>query len=284
MKTELEDEAGRSIDYITDFETGEQVPFNIKVPKGETTLGVQSRKTVNEEFYPFATSRDKVITKKTEVLESNYSMGEAAKNTMIKNIEYVKQRFPGSVEFGSSTFAKLGIPHATDDIDLITTRKAFDEIEKLGYKQTKGTQARYGKTYDLEGKTKIDVNVIEEGKDGMATGELASELYRLYYPDEFYSEMSRLVLKKADDIRPIEEWMKIPNISEFKMHVTPEELLAKVQENPGIKTLVDAFEAGAGSPVKAKHLNRTDYILENAQDIETVKKSTRSLDKKRCRK
>lgn len=262
MKTELSD--GKN--YITDFETGEQVPFNINIPKAETKLGVQPRTTVNEKFYPFTTSGDKVITTKTEALESNYSMGEAAKNTMIKNIEYVKQRFPGSVEFGSSTFAKLGIPHATDDIDLITTRKAFNEIEKLGYKQTSGTQARYGKTYDLEGKTKIDVNVIEEGKDGMATGELASELYRLYYPDEFYSEMSRLVIKSA-------KTNKTPNVSEVKIHVSPEELLAKVQENPAIKTLVDAFEAGASSPLKAKHLNRTDYILETAQDTETVKKA-----------
>jgi hypothetical protein len=257
MKTELE--GGQ--DYVIDFETGEKIPFGIKVPKGKKTLS-----TVKGAPTFYSNAKNRVITTDTEILDNDYSMSPEAMNTIIKNINYVKERFPGSVEFGSSVFAKIGLPHATDDIDLITTRRAFDEIEKLGYKEASGTRARYGKSYDLEGKTKIDVNVIEEGKDGMATGELASELYRVYYPDEFYSQMSELALKE------IKTGVK-PNISELKINVTPEELLAKVQENPAIKTLVDAFEAGSSSALKAKHLNRTDYILENAQDIETVKKA-----------
>lgn len=237
-------------EFIIDFATGQKVPVKIKTHFGnEKPLIEFSINPKNKQLEKRHT--DEIYIESPEINQEYIE-------TLNKNMEYVAQQFPNSKPYGSSvTVSKVGLPHATDDIDIIMTSADY---EKIRDRFPVSHHIRYGSAHIINPNYgdagKIDVNVILQGPDGKAEGELARELYRQFFPEEFYAENQRLL--KAG----------LPP-SDFKVSKTPEELMQSF--DPEVKSIIDAYEAGADGGIKSKHINRIDALI-NYGDVEKVKK------------
>lgn len=167
-------------------------------------------------------------------------MSDRSIRALNESDEYVQSLIPGMKPFGSTELVKNKfLPyHVTHDLDYIATDEALPFIEKFNI--SPGTQAKYGKTIDLNGEP-IDINIINTGRDGLAEGDLAEELFRQIEPKTYSKELEKT-------INDVNYNIKIP--------YTPKQLLEKY--NPLTKSLVDAFESS-----KTKHMSRFPLILEN---------------------
>ena len=167
-------------------------------------------------------------------------MSDKSIQVLNENNEYIQSLIPGMKPFGSTELVKNKfLPHhVTHDLDYITTDEALPFIEN--FKISSGQQAKYGKTIELNGEP-IDINIINTGKDGLAEGGLAEEIFRQIDPKTYSKELEKTINNNSYGI-------KIP--------YTPKQLLEKY--NPLTKSLVDAFESS-----KDKHMSRFSLIAEN---------------------
>lgn len=183
-----------------------------------------------------------------------------------KNIDYVTQQaIPGSKVFGSSANVRAGnLYHDASDIDVITTRaraKKHPEYKNWQGKRsdTNGNTITY--KYDHPTAGDLDINVIDETKDGFAVGDLAHELYAQLYPDRYRELMMEAARKTATG-------EGAPVTTNIPLDVSAEELLSKY--DPVNKSIVDAFASS-----KDKHMGRALYLL-NYGKTEDVQKGFNS--------
>lgn len=252
MKSEL----GDGTNELIDFETGEKIPVQISTPGLKEEISLVDGKPV----------------KTTLANDSDYSFDPAYAKTQNKNIDFVKKTIPGSKPYGSSVLHNIGVAHASNDIDVAITASDWNKV-KDNLTISSDKQAKYGPTVNLGdqygAQGNIDVNIIgENSTTGLAEGNFAKELYRQFFPDEFYKETQSLI---ESDLGK-----KNPKMGDVKINKTAKELMDAY--DPEIKSVLDAYEitpdARFGfSGAKTKHINRIDYILENATDYEKVAKA-----------
>ena len=258
MKTKLDGD-----NTIIDFRTGAKIPINIKAPN---TVGKISKV-------------DNKITTSTESID-NYSFDPLYASTQESNIKFVQEKLPGSKPFGSSVFHRIGVAHASNDIDVTMTAADWAKSEKNV--NVTGGRAKYGPVVNLGDEFgeagKIDVNIIEEDlTTGLAKGGYAKELFKQLFPEEFYKAQQVVLQRK----------LKNPNISgddlEITITKTPQELMDHY--DPEVKSIFDAYEANNVSrekgwmPTKDKQINRIDYILETGTDFKKIKQAQESFIK-----
>lgn len=162
------------------------------------------------------------------------------------NINYVKNLFPeGSINtFGSTGLVtKLGLPHATGDVDTYILKSALDDYEKIhgtlpwkvdGLTKTlKLEGGKYGEMGD------IDLNIIPTKADGTLdfTSTRALNLFRQLHPDEF---QQAYMMAKGD----------------LKKMYHPMQAQDLLNEISVTNTIMDAFESG-----KDKHMSRALWLL-----------------------
>ena len=184
------------------------------------------------------------------------------------NIDYVQNTlFPGSgvKVFGSSAgVTEAGFPHATHDIDFYITQNEIDKLLQKGVlsesdRINPGTYTYRHNPVQFGEQGNIDLNVLEQTPDGMATGIRAEELYRQYFPDEYFQALrdfkSRQSNRDADQA--------------FHINKTPEELLEAM--DPSSKTIMDSFDIDFTAPQKSKHALRSWAHLIYSDPIQVSK-------------
>ena len=172
------------------------------------------------------------------------------------NIDYVQNTlFPGSgvKVFGSSAgVTDAGFPHATHDIDFYITQQSLDNLISKGMLSERdhinpGTYTYRLKPEQFGEQGNIDLNVLEQTPEGMATGIRAEELYRQYFPDEYF-----LALRQHQAAINNGE---IPSGTPLAIGRTPQELLDAI--TPSSKTIMDSFDIDISDPAKSKHTLRS---------------------------
>ena len=172
------------------------------------------------------------------------------------NIDYVQNTlFPGSgvKVFGSAAgVTDAGFPHATHDIDFYITQKSLDDLISKGMLSEKDRINPGTYTYKLKPKQfgkqgNIDLNVLEQTPEGMATGLRAEELYRQYFPDEYFLALRRHQAAINNG--------EISSNTPLPIGRTPQELLDAM--TPSSKTIMDSFDIDISNPAKSKHTLRS---------------------------
>lgn len=182
------------------------------------------------------------------------------------NIDYVQNTlFPGSgiKVYGSSAgVTGAGFPHATHDVDFYITQKELDKLIKKGVlsegdKVNPGTY-RY-KLKQFGDKGDIDLNVLEQTPDGMATGIRAEELYKQYFPDEYFQALREFKARSENG----------DTSASIQISKTPEELLEAI--DPSSKTIADSFDIDFTKQGKGKHKLRSWEHLVYSDPAEVAK-------------
>ena len=176
-------------------------------------------------------------------------------NTLRSNIDYVQNTlFPGSgiKVFGSSAgVTEAGFPHATHDIDFYITQNQINKLLQSGMlkesdKINSGTYTYRLNPAQFGEQGNIDLNVLEQTPEGMATGIRAEELFRQYFPDDYFKALREFKARQAN---------RDPTASSIVINKTPEELLEAM--NPSSKTIMDSFDIDFTDPAKSKHALRS---------------------------
>lgn len=252
MKSEL----GDGTNHLIDFETGNKVPIEITTPGVREEISIVNGKPVKRQLEN----------------DGDYGFNPAYAETQNKNIEFVKKTLPGSKPYGSSVLHNIGVAHASNDIDVAMTASDWNKV-KNNVTVSTDKQAKYGPTINLGdqfgAQGNIDVNIIGENPTtGLAEGNFAKELYRQFFPDEFYKESQSLIEGNLGK--------NTSELGDIKINKTAKELMDAY--DPEVKSILDAYEITPEtrtgfSPSKVKHINRIDYILENATDYDKVAKA-----------
>lgn len=252
MKSEL----GDGTTHLIDFETGNKVPIEITTPGIKEEISIVNGKPVKRQLEN----------------DGDYGFNPAYAETQNKNIEFVKKTLPGSKPYGSSVLHNIGVAHASNDIDVAMTASDWNKV-KNNVTVSTDKQAKYGPTINLGdqfgAQGNIDVNIIGENPTtGLAEGNFAKELYRQFFPDEFYKESQSLIEGNLGK--------NTSELGDIKINKTAKELMDAY--DPEVKSILDAYEITPEtrtgfSPSKVKHINRIDYILENATDYDKVAKA-----------
>lgn len=186
--------------------------------------------------------------------DGTVSMPEEYQRILKNNIDYVQNTlFPGSgvKVFGSSAgVTEAGFPHATHDIDFYITQNEINKLLEKGIlsesdRINPGTYTYRHNPSQFGEQGNIDLNVIEQTPEGMATGIRAEELYRQYFPDEYFQALRDFKARQSNN-----------DVDQaFHINKTPEELLEAM--NPSSKTIMDAFDIDYTAPAKDKHALRS---------------------------
>lgn len=188
--------------------------------------------------------------------DGTVNIPEEYTRTLRSNIDYVQNTlFPGSgvKVFGSSAgVTDAGFPHATHDIDFYITQQSLDDLISKGMLSERdrinpGTYTYRLKPDQFGEQGNIDLNVLEQTPEGMATGLRAEELYRQYFPDEYF-----LALRQHQAAMNNGE---IPSGTPLAIRRTPQELLDAM--TPSSKTIMDSFDIDISNPAKSKHTLRS---------------------------
>lgn len=188
--------------------------------------------------------------------DGTVTIPEEYTRTLRNNIDYVQNTlFPGSgvKVFGSSAgVTDAGFPHATHDIDFYITQQSLDDLISKGMlsesdKINPGTYTYRLKPQQFGEQGNIDLNVLEQTPEGMATGLRAEELYRQYFPDEYF-----LALRQHQAALNNGE---LASGSPLAIGRTPQELLDAM--TPSSKTIMDSFDIDISNPAKSKHTLRS---------------------------
>ena len=186
--------------------------------------------------------------------DGTISMPEEYQRILKNNIDYVQNTlFPGSgvKVFGSSAgVTEAGFPHATHDIDFYITQNEINKLLEKGIlsesdRINPGTYTYRHNPSQFGEQGNIDLNVIEQTPEGMATGIRAEELYKQYFPDEYFQALRDFKARQSNN-----------DVDQaFHINKTPEELLEAM--NPSSKTIMDAFDIDYTAPAKSKHTLRS---------------------------
>lgn len=186
--------------------------------------------------------------------DGSVQIPEEYTNILRGNIDYVQNTlFPGSgvKVFGSSAgVADAGFPHATHDIDFYITQNELDKLIQKGMlsdrdKINPGTYTYRLNPSQFGEQGNIDLNVLEQTPNGMATGIRAEELFKQYFPDDYFQALRDFKARQANGD---------PDQA-FHINRTPEELLSAM--NPPSKTIMDSFDIDYTAPAKGKHALRS---------------------------
>ena len=249
---------------ILDFNTGNLIKGSIDTPiVGGTQKIIGPKGLINETIVP----------------SSSYQLNPELTKLYDNNIKFAQNKIPGFQPMGSSLFSKIGVPHVTGDLDGVIIDTDWNKVKN---KFNKLDNTKYGDKIELvtdptkKGLGNVDVNIIKTGEDGNATGPLATELYRQFFPDEYYKSNENVLKGIFNDTksytgkggrRPVHLQLEGKNLP---INKTPKELMDVY--DPEIKTILDAFESGAQGGNKAKHINRSELIMEYG-DSEKVAKA-----------
>lgn len=198
--------------------------------------------STNTNVYDYQTGKN--YTGKIEVTDGGQIIfPENYIETLNRNIQYVKDKYFNGIDvqlFGSSgPVTQARFPHGTDDIDFYVTQSGADALAKKGIIPTSNTAVTNFQIPGVpENVGKIDVNIIQQEPNGFATGERAEELFKQYFPDEYYEAL----LQSKVSGEPL------------KINKTPEELLKKI--DPSVKSIMDSFDVDYMAPKKGKHAVR----------------------------
>ncbi len=186
--------------------------------------------------------------------DGTINMPEEYQRILKSNIDYVQNTlFPGSgvKVFGSSAgVTEAGFPHATHDIDFYITQNEIDKLLEKGILSESdiinpGTYTYRHNPAQFGEQGNIDLNVLEQTPEGMATGIRAEELYRQYFPDEYFQALRDFKARQSNN-----------DVDQaFRINKTPEELLEAMR--PSSKTIMDAFDIDYTAPAKGKHALRS---------------------------
>lgn len=188
--------------------------------------------------------------------DGTVNIPEEYTNTLRSNIDYVQNTlFPGSgvKVFGSSAgVTEAGFPHATHDVDFYITQNEIDKLLASGMLKESDRINPGTYTYRLNPSQfgeqgNIDLNVLEQTPEGMATGIRAEELFRQYFPDDYFKALREFKAGQANGT--------IPPTASMSINKTPEELLSAM--NPSSKTIMDSFDIDFTAPAKGKHALRS---------------------------
>lgn len=215
---------------VIDFATGKRIKSYASVP------GVERRVTSLDKSNPFGTKKDvQAVSDST-----NPKVNDEYRATLRNNINYIEEKVPGAKVFGSSVgVADAKLPHITDDYDVLISRKNYDKnvkgkldhLGQKGFAELHQLDTKFGKQGE------IDFNIIEEGSDGMATGQRAEELFRVVDPVNYHKALKESV-----------------HTGKVEVPYSPDELISKM--DPTTKTIVDAYESS-----KPKHMNKIDAYI-----------------------
>lgn len=195
---------------IVDLETGISHPIKVSHPKTGTKYSVDNNTLKKEDF-----------------LEEDFFVDEKYKEIIKKNIDFIKRKVPGADIFGSARgVLDLDMPHIIGDYDLIISKQDYDKFAKNnqvigGNDMTKKHRIKgANNTEEI-----LEINVIDEGSNGKAQGQLAKELFRQADPEGFHVAMKKSISSGKD--------LEIPYSSRELLGMT----------NTTTKTVVDAYEA-----------------------------------------
>lgn len=186
--------------------------------------------------------------------DGTVTMPEEYTRTLRNNIAYVQNTlFPGSgiKVFGSSAgVTEAGFPHATHDIDFYITQNEIDKLLQRGVLSERdrinpGTYTYRHNPAQFGEQGNIDLNVLEQTPEGMATGIRAEELYRQYFPEEYFQALRDFKSRQSNGDAD----------QAFHIGKTPEELLQAM--DPSSKTIMDSFDIDFTAPAKGKHALRS---------------------------
>jgi hypothetical protein len=227
---------------VIDFRTGEQIPSEVRLPSTEVTYTKEGNKLLSD----FNEIESPIVSEKyPETLKSNRELIE---NEIV----------PGSKAFGSSVgVTEGGLKHLSSDIDFLLTESDYNKSLKGKHKHvgSYGPAQQYDVFNGKYGEAGVmDFNIIHEDSKGMVkpvynqnsprgAKSLEVELFRQFFPDEFYKQ-SQIAIKNNKDIQ-------IP--------MTAKQLLDGV--DPAVKTILDSYEAGAGYHLGLTPSTKTKHIL-----------------------
>ena len=259
---------------IVSFETGKPVTAKVEMPKSEVTY------TPNQKDIKINFSENS-----NPIVSSEYIQ------TLNNNINHVEKISGGKV-FGSAVgVTKGGLPHLTGDIDalILDTDYKKNVVPKLKFVANKGPAKIHEIGINQGEQGHIDFNVINTNPDGTvkvswttspgsgAKRSLELELFRQFFPDEYYAEQKKAIEKLGSNIYSQQDTRNIPIINLMKgpdqidpaslnleIPISAKKFMDKV--DPAVKTIVDAYESS-----KSKHINRIDTYI-NYGDIDLVKK------------
>ena len=260
---------GESI--ITSFATGDKVSSTVTMPGYKTSFKIKGKE---------------LEIKNNGI--SNPIISPEYVATLQGNIDHV-QNITGAKVYGSAVgVTQGGLPHLTGDIDALILDKDYanNVQNKLEFVTSKGpAQVHDIGIGDVDGH--IDFNIIHTNPNGTIkvnwsaspmTGEKRSlelELFRQFFPDEYYAEQKRIIEKFGSKIKhdPINQGinlMKGPRLIDpsnlgFEINIPAQKFMDKI--DPAVKTVMDAYESS-----KDKHINRIDSYI-NYGDVSVVKKA-----------
>ena len=261
-----------NLDYVTDtgqkpvtsFRTKQPVIANVKLPTKTSIYTLEGKE---------------VVFKDHEVLNPEISQNYV--DVLSDNISIVEET--GAKVIGSAVgVVEGGLTHLTGDIDaiILDTDYAKNVLNKLDFVGPNGP----AKVHDIginNGKEgHIDFNVIKTNRDGTVGvtwqdngfeyRSLEMELFRQFFPDEYYKLQKELIQKS-----PMKWWYQ----KLFKGHgdpinVTKMNIKIPIQADvfikkidPAVKTIVDAYESS-----KLKHINRIDTYI-NYGNVDVVNRA-----------
>jgi len=209
---------------ITDFTTGDKVLAKVTLP---------------EEAQIFKIGKDKSISK--DVVDVQLSINDEYVTTLNKNIEDIEKNISGAKVFGSAKGISSGkLPHLSNDYDVLISKNNYNKNVKNKYEfiGDNGPAAQHNVYPKYENDGVIDFVVIDSDSKGKASGDVANQIFRQFFPEEFFKASKEALRNK----------------SKLKIPYTPDELIANV--DPEVKTIMDAYESS-----KQKHINRIDAYI-----------------------
>ncbi|HMT03648.1 MAG TPA: hypothetical protein PKD00_10185, partial [Burkholderiales bacterium] len=249
---------------LINFRTGEEVPIKVSYSNNEDKEVLYSLNDKKQLIFQNLSGE----ANKIKEFEVNPEYVE----TLNDNMKYVEEQFPGSKPIGSSVgVTKAGLATSTNDIDIIMARSDYDKYkisEKFPDFYPNGPAIAHIIDRKLGEAGKIDVNIIDNDVDGFAEGFQAVQLFRQFFPDEYY-KASQEAIKRA-----LKEGKNIGDVS-IKINKTAEELVEAM--DPTLKTIMDSYETSSTTlrginSNKEKHINRIDYYI-NYGNVEKVKEA-----------
>lgn len=266
------------VNEIWDILGGKMHRFEITAPKpGGMKISVNT-KFDTKDLKPYADGSGSV-GELLKIKKTNYGGDEYFTPVVDKdyvrilnqNIEEIKKRLPGFKEFGSSVSAsRMGLPHATDDIDGFMT---LNDLEKLmgGKESLKSMPVKryardgsgrvltykYNMDVGTNDKMPIDINVVDEPENLI-------ELVRQTRPGDYYKWMQN----KAKNV---ESGTRTFNTMPLEGY-NPKEILEGM--DPESKTIADMFEidfANGDNGSKLKHKMRPIVMIANGNPEKVAK-------------
>jgi len=258
------------LDYVTDTGQKPVTSFRTKQP-------VIAKVKLPTKTYIYTLEGKDVVFKHHEVLNPEISQNYV--DVLSDNISIVEET--GAKVIGSAVgVVEGGLTHLTGDIDaiILDTDYAKNVLNKLDFVGPNGP----AKVHDIginNGKEgHIDFNVIKTNPDGTVGvtwqksyggysdnyRSLEMELFRQFFPDEYYKLQKELIQKSPKLFKGHGDPINVTKMN-IKIPIQADVFIKKI--DPAVKTIVDAYESS-----KLKHINRIDTYI-NYGNVDVVNRA-----------